>query len=85
MYCLVLEVWILVIFKVFGLGMLIFGFDKLRGFDFFSYVIIGCGFFVVLYLNELLFLFVIKVYLGFLIIFGNFDGVLLIENIRFVF
>ena len=40
------------IFKVPGLGMLILGSERSRGFDDFSHVISGCGFPVVLHSNE---------------------------------
>ena len=73
------------IFKVPGLGVLILGSDKSRGFDSFSHVITGCGFPVALHSNEPSSPLVTKADSGYLTIFGNPDGVLSTENIRFVF
>ena len=75
------EAWALVIFTVPGLGMLILGFDKSRGFDSFSHVIIGSGFPVALHSKEPSSPLVTSAYTGLWTILGNPDGVLSAEDI----
>ena len=73
------------IFTVPGLGMLILGSDRSRGFDSFSHVITGAGFPVTLHSNKPSSPLVTSAYTGFLIIFGNAGGALSAADIKFVF